>query len=183
MNKKATVLGLSLLVAVSSHAATIGGIALPKEHGDLELHGAGILRKGFFFNIYLGALYLQSADHASNILEDVPKRLDIHYFHNTPKKHMIRVAEKTLQKNLSDEEYKRVKADADRLHSAYLDGQKGSVASITHVPGQGLTYSVDGRHVITIQCDTFAKAYFSVWFGEKPSSETMKSRLLEKLDA
>jgi hypothetical protein len=175
---------LAILFGLMAHAAAmeIGGMQLPGKQGDLLLHGAGILRKGFVFRIYAGALYLRDKSDAGNLLGEVPKRLDIHYFHHTPKKYMIRAAEESLQKNLSEEAYQRLLPEIEQLHQAYLDGKKGSVASISYEPGEGLTYAFDGKTVITIPNSEFASAYFSIWLGEQPSSQAIKKSLLEPID-
>lgn len=171
-----------LLIAQGSIAATVGGIDLPLRQGDFQLQGAGLLRKGLIFKIYVGALYLTEKEDVENLLGDVPKRLDIHYFHHTPTKFMIRVAEETLRNNLSEEEYQRLLPKIEKLHNAYLNGKKSSFASIIHTPGQGLTYSFDNEPVLTIDCDDFANAYFTIWLGEKPSSQSIKQSLLEPID-
>lgn len=172
---------LLLLLSSGTQAATVGGIQLPKTRGELHLQGAGLLRKGLIFKIYVGALYIQNTGHADNILSDVPKRLDIHYFHHTPKKYMVRVAEETLQKNLSEGDYQRLLPKIEKLHNAYLNGKKRSFASIIHTPGQGLTYCFDNEPVLTIDCDDFANAYFTIWLGEQPSSQSIKQSLLEPI--
>lgn len=166
------------LVLPASGAVDIGGVELPERFGDLKLQGAGVLRKGFVFKIYVGALYLQDASHAKRVLSEVPKRLDIHYFHYTPKKHMIGVANKTLKQNLADREYEALLPKIRMLHDAFVDGKKGSCASIVYRPGEGLTYLFDGNPVITVAGDDFANAYFRVWLGDPPSSRTMKEALL-----
>lgn len=172
---------LNVEAATSPHSTSVAGIELPNHREGLELHGAGLLRKGLVFKIYVGALYLENDADSQRILEPVPKRLDIHYFQNTPKKHMIRVAEKTLQQNLSAEEYDRIKPQVEQLHNAYLDGPKGGYASLIFRPGEGLRYEVNGRPIIKINHDAFANAYFQVWLGEQPSSVTMKEKLLSKI--
>jgi hypothetical protein len=173
---------LSILLAgltLWTNAMEVGGIRLPTRQDDLKLQGAGLLRKGFIFKIYVGALYLQNEEHADEVLSAVPKRLDIHYFHTTPKKHMIRVAEETLQKNLTEAEYEKLLPMIGKLHDAYLNGQKGSVASLIYQPGEGLTYAFDDRPIITIADDEFANAYFKIWLGEEPSSRTIKEAMLQ----
>ncbi len=162
--------------------ATVAGIDLPEERDGLTLHGAGLLRKGYFFKVYVGALYLAESRDAENVLSDVPKRLDIHYFHTTPRKHMVRVAEETLRQNLSPGQLARHKAHIQALHEAYRDGRKGGCASLIYRPGAGLTYAVDGETLLRIVDDDFANDYFRVWLGESPSSETIKQALLTKLE-
>ena len=66
-----------------------------------------------------------------------------------------------------------------KLHQAYLNGQKGAVASLIHEPGKGLVYSFDNKDVVRIPGDDFANAYFKIWLGEQPSSKTVKKAMLE----
>jgi hypothetical protein len=183
MKRGVTLAGLLLVLAASGADATsVAGIDLPARRDDLALHGAGLLRKGLFFKIYVGALYVARPEDATRILSDVPKRLDIHYFHRTPKKHMVRVAEKTLRKNLTPAEYSALAPMIKALHEAYRDGRKGGCASLVHRPGEGLTYMVDDEEVLAIEDDTFANAYLQVWLGDYPSSATMKEALLRPLE-
>lgn len=175
--------GLGILaLSASGGTVSVAGIDLPAERGELHLHGAGLLRKGLVFKIYVGALYLSEARDAARILDKVPKRLDIHYFHTTPRKHMIRVAEETLKQNLSPEAYAARSPMIAQLHAAYRDGRKGSCASLIYRPGAGLTYAVDDKEILTIADDAFANDYFRVWLGDPPSSRTMKEALLSKLE-
>lgn len=170
---------LTLLFAAAAQSATVGGIALPERRGDLRLHGAGLLRKGLVFKIYVGALYVAETNHVAAILGNVPKRIDIHYFHHTPKKYMVRAANDTLRKNIPAETIDRLTPQIDQLHAAFLDGEKGAVASLVHRPGIGLDYYFNGEPVVTIPGDDFANAYFTVWLGEPPSSRTVKEAMVK----
>ena len=119
-------------LSVTIHAATVGGIELPLQQDDLKLQGAGLLKKGFVFKIYVGALYLENTNDANRVLSQVPKRIDIHYFRHIPKKHMVRVANATLRKNLSEQKYSEMLPKIEQLHKAFLNGKKGSRASILY---------------------------------------------------
>ena len=178
MKRFALTLFAVLLAVLNSHSMEVGGIDIPERRDDLHLLGAGVLRKGLFFKVYAGALYIVDNADAGPDLSADPKRLDIYYYHNTPKKYMIRAAEKTLRRNLSREELTRLRPAIDRLHDAYIDGRPGTVASIVHRPGEGLVYLFNGHPLLTIEDDQFANAYFSIWLGDRPSSRSMKKALL-----
>jgi hypothetical protein len=167
-----------VLAAIAADATVVGGIRIPQQRDDLELLGAGLLRKGLFFKVYTGALYVTDTGSGGLELAETPKRLDVYYYHKTPKKYMIRAADKALRKNLGDEEYVRLRPAIQLLHDTYIDGQKGAVASIIHRPGEGLTYMFNDRKLLTIPDDRFANAYFTIWLGDRPSSRTMKKALL-----
>jgi hypothetical protein len=174
-----SILAAACLLAPAAEATTIGGITVPQTRDELKLHGAGLLRKGFLFRIYVGALYVEQPGHTREILGPVPKRIDIHYFHHTPRRYMVRAADEALRKNLSELQYSQFAPQLEKLHNAYLNGRKGSCASLVYRPGEGLTYLFDDRAVVTIDDDEFANAYFKVWLGEIPSSRTIKRAMLD----
>jgi hypothetical protein len=174
----ASLVAVLFLVLSGAEATSIAGIQLPTVRDDLRLQGAGLLRKGFFFKIYVGALYTAEAVAPEEILTEVPKRIDIYYFQNIPKRYMIRAAEDTLRRNLPEERYRQFTPKIESLHDAYRDGKKGSFASLVYTPGKGLTYFFDNQPVLTIGGDDFANAYYKVWLGSEPSSRTMKEAML-----
>lgn len=181
--KRITVSILLLLMSIlPAESLEVGGITLPERRGDLQLAGAGLLRKGFFFKVYVGALYVADTNHLPRILTNVPKRLDIHYFHHTPRKHMINAAEEAMRNNFDEQDMARFRPYLDRLHTAYRDGHAGAVASIVHRPGEGLTYFFNDQKLLTIPSDRFANAYLTIWLGQHPSSQTMKEALLNAVE-
>ena len=169
-----------LICASLVHAESVvfEDVVLPQERDGLTLYRAGLLRKGVVFRIYTAALYLEKADDAARVLEDVPKRLDIHFYHNTPKARMIAVAEQTLQNNLSSAAYAALHARLEALHQAYRDGYKGACASLVYRPGEGTTYLFNEEPLITLEGVDFAAEYFSIWLGTDPASKSVKSQLL-----
>ena len=152
--------------------------ALPREKDGLTLNGAGRLRKGFIFNVYGRALYLDQKVAGTKDLSKMRNRIDLHYFHHTPEKNMLRAANKTLKKNLSKRDHEGRTAPIDQLHAVFLNGEKGRMASIIHPPGKGLQYLFNDQAIITIPGDDFANAYSSIWLGEYPNSPSIKNSML-----
>ena len=182
MKKLTAILLWSLILILPAETREVGGIKLPDQQDELQLAGAGLLRKGFFFKVYVGALYVSDTNHLTRILSNVPKRLDIHYFHHTPRKHMINAAEEAMRNNFDEQDMARFRPYLDRLHTAYRDGHAGAVASIVHRPGEGLTYFFNDQKLLTIPSDRFANAYLTIWLGQHPSSQTMKEALLNAVE-
>ncbi|MBN1673837.1 MAG: chalcone isomerase family protein [Kiritimatiellae bacterium] len=145
-----------------------------------SLHGAGVLKKGLILSVYAAALYLPEGTAPERVLEDVPKRLEVHYLHRTPKRLMIRTAEETLARNFSPAQLEALRPNIDRLHAAYEDGRKGGMAALTYTPRGGMVFSIDGREKVRIAGAEFAAAYLRVWLGNPPNSETVKQQLLTK---
>ena len=167
-----------MLAVSSAQALVVGGIDIPDQRDDLHLQGAGLLRKGFFFKIYVGAFYTEITNDNQQALGNAAKRIDIHYFHRTPKKYMVQTALETLQRNLTTDQFRDLLPAINRLHAAYRDGEPGACASLLHRPGQGLTYLYNGEPVFSIPDDAFANAYFNIWLGEHPSSRSVRNAML-----
>jgi hypothetical protein len=170
--------------AEEPNPARLGDIPLPPrvraDGTDFVLHGAGFLRVGIVFKAYGAALYVQRHADAARILDDVPKRLEIHYLHNTPRARMIDTANKTLARNLDPAALAAVRDDVDRLHAAYTDRRPGDVAALTYVPGRGTALAINGEERMRIMGPAFAAAYFGVWLGAHPSSRSVKDQLLNR---
>jgi len=146
-----------------------------------ELSGVGVLRMTRFFSVYAAALYLVPGETSENVLADVPKRLDVLYLHDTPAARMIAAAEKSLEHTLSEEEMKPLRSRIDKMHAAYVDGREGGTGTLLYLPGKGTTFMMDGKELVSIKGSDFAKAYFSVWFGEHAASKSVKKQLMTPL--
>lgn len=172
-------------VAPPPPVVTLGALRLAPQVQALGtnfvLHGAGFLRVGLVFKGYGAALYLTHPNAAAAIGADVPKRLEIFYLHRTPRLRMIETAETTLRRNLSNAEAAQVWSDVQRLHACYEDRLPGDVSALTYVPGRGTEFSVNGEPRILIPGAAFAAAYFQVWLGNHPSSQSVKDALLTPL--
>ncbi|HEY5621419.1 MAG TPA: chalcone isomerase family protein [Pontiella sp.] len=169
-----------VLAALSApvYAASRGGIELPLQQDGLKLQGAGLLKKGFVFRVYLGALYLEESGDADRVLSNVPKRIDIYYFRHIPREYMLRAAHDALKKNLGDKKYAELLPGIEQIHEVFRDGEKGARASILYRPGEGLTYFYNDEPLITVAGDDLANAYFGVWLGEHAGSKTVKKAML-----
>jgi hypothetical protein len=162
-----------------------GGLPRRREARGREwrLAGTAVLRAGLVFKVYAAALYLDGDTQPGDALRDVPKRLEIHYYHNTPRRHMIETAVATIRRNLDTETFAAVKPGIDALHGVYEDGSKGGYAALTYVPGKGTEFAIGDRVKCVIEGVDFAEAYFGVWLGEQPSSRSVKRQLMEGVDA
>lgn len=169
--------------AAASDTVVVAGKPLPRRlvvaGTTLVLHGTAVLKAALFFDVYAAALYLGEGVPAARALDDVPRRLEIHYLHNTPKTKMIHTAEKTLAHTLKPEELAAVQDRVAALHAAYADGPKGGCATLTYLPGRGTEFALNGKTRAVIDGADFAAAYFKVWLGEHPSSDSVKEQLLQ----
>ena len=145
---------------------------------ELDLYGAALLRYRVVFRAYVAALYVAEPDHARNVLDDVPKRLELSYFWPIAGEDFGPAAETILARTLSDAELASLRERLDRLHRAYRDVEPGDRYTLTYVPGRGTELALNGRTIATVEGADFARAYFGIWLGEKPLDAGLRDALL-----
>lgn len=132
-----------------------------------------------FFKLYDAALYASPDAETNHILEArASYRLQFRYLREIDKSIILESSAKMLRKNLSPEQLNQITARVDRLNAAYRTVRKGDHSSLTYQPGIGTTLSINGRPVITIEGEDFARLYFTIWLGEQPISDSLKRKLL-----
>jgi hypothetical protein len=137
---------------------------------------------GFVIPIYGAALYLQKESDAGRVLQDTPKMLEIHYFQDIDRHHMIDAAEKSMQKTLAPNEWQAVSGRVARLHRAYLETvPRGSIYTLLYRPDAGTDILLNGNPVLNLPGHDFARAYFSVWLGPHAASRGVRKQLQKPL--
>lgn len=143
------------------------------------LRGTGTLTWGLFFAVYEGALYLPSEVSAGEVLDLVPKQLEIHYFTTIEAHQFAESAEPVLQRNLSPELLAEARPGIEKINRLYRDVQKGDRYSLTYIPNVGTQLALNGETLGVISGEAFARAYFAIWLGEKPLDKDFKEQLLD----
>lgn len=144
----------------------------------LTLCGAAPLRWLKLVKVYVAALYLPEGTRSSEVLSDIPKRLEISYLVAIKGADFGPAAEPILARNVSAAELKRLRHRIDRLNATYRDIKPGDRYALTYQPGRGTELSWNGEPLITIEGADFAAAYFSIWLGRKPLDDNLKKALL-----
>ncbi len=176
---------LSLAVCGTARAGEIEGVYFPdavRVGGDrLPLYGLGLLRYRIFIKAYVAALYLPSEAKPSSVLDDIPKRLELHYFWSIGGEGFGKAADQILEQNLDEPSLARLRERLDRLHALYQDVKDGDRYSLTYLPGVGTELAKNGKPLGTIPGADFAQAYFSIWLGAAPIDDSLKRQLLAGL--
>jgi hypothetical protein len=174
-----------LLLAAAAPAGTIAKVNFPDTvtvaGKNLLLNGMG-LRQKLFFNLYAGALYLESkSDDDSAILRaDAPKRLVLHFLYKeVNREKMVRSFRQGFKEN-TGAQMGELKPQISRLLDALEPMKKGDELSVTYVPGTGTTLALRGVDKLTIPGLDFAKAFFAIWLGPLPPTDDLKDGLLGK---
>jgi hypothetical protein len=165
-----------------SRAAEISGVKFPDRyelHGaSLFLHSVGLLRYRIVFKGYAAALYLGAGVRPSQVLADVPKRLELEYFWAIAGPDFGKAADALLPKNVPEETLAQLRPRIERLHALYEDVKPGDRYSLTYIPGVGTELALNGKVKGTIEGANFAAAYFTIWLGPQPLSASLKAQLL-----
>jgi len=146
----------------------------------LVLNGAGI-RKQYFRNIYIGALYLdrRCASPEEAIAAPGPKSIQLHILYpEIGKEEVVRSWEEGFRNNLTGEEMAGIEERLGLFASMALDIRRGDDVRFDFTPGGGTTVSINGRRMGTIEGDDFFRALLKVWLGPHPADMRLKMAML-----
>lgn len=174
-----------LSIAGTSSAAEIEGVTFANQHRvnetPLVLTGVGLARYLMTIKVYVAALYLREGVKPEGGLSDVPKRLELQYFRAIAGPDFGKAAEEVMARNLPASTLASLRPRIDRLHALYEDVKPGDRYSLTYIPGMGTELALNGKPKGTIEGADFAAAYFSIWLGREPISESLKSQIFRGL--
>jgi len=181
--KRFIVPALIALCAVPSYTTALADSAAKfatevTVHGQaLPLRGTGRLVWMRLVTVYDAALYLPGDVPGKDALKDVPKQLELSYHISIKGEKFGESAAPYLEKNVPTEELARLKPRIEQLNKFYRDVKEGDRYALTYVPGKGTTLSLNGTPLGTIEGADFAAAYFTIWLGAKPISDTLRDEL------
>lgn len=145
----------------------------------LELSCAALLRYMVFIKAYVAGLYLAPGTPADTVLADVPKRLEIEYFHAIGAADFAKATQFGIEQNLDAAAIAALRPRIDRLNAMYADVRPGDRYALTYVPGAGTELSLNGQSRGQIEGADFAAAVFGIWLGPNPIDAALKQDLLE----
>lgn len=132
-----------------------------------------------FFKLYDATLYTSPGATTNQVTQaDTNFKLHFEYLRRIEKSIILQSAERILDKNLTSTELDSIKSKVALLNEAYTTVDKGDRSSLRYETGIGTTLSINGQDLLTIEGQEFARLYFSIWLGNDPISQTMKTSLL-----
>lgn len=147
----------------------------------LERCGTGVLRFNKIIPVYQAVLYVGVGNQSADVLEDVPKRIEVNYRISVAAERLCSAGEKILAQTFSADELEPVRGRLDTINRWYPDARPGDRCSITYIPGWGTELEFNGRSLGRIGGAEFARIYFSIWLGPEPASASLKKALMRKL--
>lgn len=178
-----SILLIGLLPAVLV-AKTVEGVNLLEQVDvdgkTLVLNGAGV-REKFFFDIYVAALYLpaKSSDAKAILQADQPWHLGMHFLYSeVSKKKLDKGWEEGFENNSSAAEMAALRERLQQFKNMFPALRKREMASMTYIPGKGVSVTIKDELKGTIPGADFARTLLSVWLGPDPVTGNLKKALL-----
>ena len=173
-----------LLLSVTSdlQSAEIEGVYFNDEYTagsrKLNLRGFAILNYMLVIKAYAGALYMESGVPASSVLGEIPRILELFYFHNISADDFRKSTIEMIMRNTTDAEFGIISERLSRFNSFYRDVKPGDRYRAEYIPGRGTTLYLNGRSLGTVPGNDFSKAFFSIWIGRDPIDKNFRDKLL-----
>jgi hypothetical protein len=175
---------LILLWTTQVNAARIEGVDFEDSfnlHGTpLTMRGVGLLRYMVVIKAYVGAFYLDQNHETSQAFEDIPKRLELEYFHAIPASDFVKSTTIMIEENLSPRQFNALRPQLDQMNALYRDVHPGDRYAATYLPGVGTELALNGKPLGIVPGFEFANAYLSIWLGEHPIDKGFRDHLLGK---
>jgi len=181
------------LILMFSHqlaARDIAGIKLIEQISveaideTLQLNGAGIRTK-FFFNIYVGALYLiEKQSSAEKILKSgKANRVSMDFLYDeVEKKKLVDAWIEGFEENVDAATFSALKGRLDKFNLMFTDMHKGDRVLLDYIPAKGTRVMIKGDVKGMIEGADFNRALLSVWLGKEPVSDDLKDAMLGIVD-
>jgi len=173
-----------VLIATPSWAMEIEGVSIPDSAQvtghDLKLNGAGVRTK-FFFDIYIGALYLaEKATTTDEVLTaGGPKRISMTILYGEVERgKLIDGWNDGFGKNQSKEVMAKLKERLSKFNSLFSDAHKGDLLVYDFLANGSTIVAFNGKQAGVIEGKDFQKALIEVWLGKKPAHEGLKKAML-----
>lgn len=181
---RGSLLAAALLTAATLQGAEIEGVHLPDRvevAGQvLQLNGAGVRTK-FFFDIYIGALYLmhKTGDARTAIEGAGPKRvtMDILY-REVERQKLVGGWNAGFEKNQSSSAMQRLQSRLERFDAMFGDARRGDHFTFDFLADGTTHVAVNGKAKGVIEGGDFQQALLRVWLGGKPADASLKEAML-----
>jgi hypothetical protein len=154
--------------ATFADQSAVGQLTLP-------LRGSGVLYWHHLVRVHAAALWLPAG---AGPLEDVPKRLELHYFRAFTADDFRSVTSSSLAGSVPAADLAPLDALVQRYQALYIDRPSGSSYILTYRPGVGTELAADGRALGVIPGAAFAHALFSIWLGAAAVDDGLRRKLL-----
>lgn len=175
---KSLTLAIGLAVLTKASASPAKPAQLTEDGARFELVGATTFRWMSVIKVYDANLHLGVGEPPTKVFADIPVRLQLTYHRGFTAAEIIKGGDTLLARNVKAEALSTLRERLELINRAYRDVREGDSYTLTYVPGKGTTLRLNGSTLVTIPGQDFAAAYFRIWLGDDPISESMRDALL-----
>jgi len=176
-------MSLSMLMVNASHAVEVEGVQIADTAtvaGEaLILNGAGVRTK-FFFDIYIGALYLPSkVTSAQDVLKSKGnKRVVMHILYDeVPRDKLVAGWSEGFEKN-SRENLNALQARLNQFNNFFQDMTKDDTVVYDFTAKGNTNVTINDKAVGSIEGIDFQQALLAVWLGNEPADDDLKEAMM-----
>ncbi|SDM93814.1 chalcone isomerase family protein [Vreelandella arcis] len=176
---------VSACLLVGSSAAWAQTVSVEGERFERNVEENGqryaLIGSGIFtymlWTAYVGAYYQVEGEPEPQPQNDIPRRLELAYFHDIEAGEFAEATTETLQDTLSSSAYRALQSDLEALNDSYRDVAPGD-RYVLSWDGDQLRLVLNGETLFEGGDATFANAMFGIWLGQEPLGEDFRDALL-----
>jgi len=173
-----------LMLATPVWAAEVEGVKLADQvtvaGQSLQLNGAGVRTK-FFFDIYVGALYLPVAAHSSEqaLAAPLPKRVTMDILYSeVGREKLVDGWTEGFKKNQSSKAFAVLAGRLNSFNALFHDAHEGDRMIFDFLSDGSTVLTLQGQEAGRIAGSDFQQALLAVWLGNKPADRDLKKAML-----
>lgn len=181
------IINISLFLSVgTAQAAEFKGVNVPDDvllegaNEKIKLNGIGVRTK-FFFDIYVGALYLtNTASTTENIVfQKGPKRVFMHFLYDeVAVEKLVAGWNEGFEGNLTDKQLAGLATRINEFNKMFDTVYAGDEVLLDYLPGQGTRVTIKGKVKGIVEGEDFNQALLKIWLGDEPADEDLKNAML-----
>lgn len=131
------------------------------------------------WDAYAGAYYQAEAAPEPAPLSDIPRHLELAYFHGIDAEDFAEATRDTVRGNLDRTSYARLEATLEDFNDHYRDVAPGDRYALSW-DGEQLRLALNDQTLYQGADPALANALFGIWLDEKPLSEAFRDALLDR---
>jgi hypothetical protein len=158
----------------------IDSSAALSESTQLLLNGAGIRRK-FFTDLYIGALYLPTLTHSADDILEVPpaNRLYVRILHSKiSRQKLIQAWTDGFERNHDATQLIPLQERITQFTDMFSTTVRGDEIFLDYTPSTGTRIRINDNVRGVIEGADFNRSLLSIWLGRRPTSSSLKNSLL-----
>lgn len=173
-----------LLSSNSTWGVEIEGVDVPESvkvgGKTLQLNGAGVRTK-FFFDIYIGALFLPAkvTTYSEVLAMPGPKQVSMTFLYDEVAREKLTAAwDEGFENNLPENALTALKDRLEQFNGLFVTANKGDVFTFTFLADGTTRVVFNGKEAGRIAGEDFQQALLLVWLGDNPADSGLKKGML-----